>query len=105
MQVYQPIRKRRKKTLEELKHREGMIIKNVDKEGAEVILHVKHYIKESERQLNGTKHYRYLEHDLITENKATVNKVIAKYKNDKLDGRYISDRLKLESLRTPRFYI
>ena len=65
----------------------------------------KDYIKESERQLNGTEHYRHLQHDPTTENNATVNKVITRFKNDKLISNNASYALKVESPRTPRFYI
>ena len=40
---------------------------NSDKGSTVVILNVKDYIKESERQLNSTEHYRHLEHDPLTE--------------------------------------
>ena len=70
-----------------------------------VILNVKEYIKESERQLNNAEHYRHLEHDGKTENKATVNKVITKFKNDKLISSNVLNGLAVESPRTPCFYI
>ena len=60
MQVHQPIQKKEQKTLQELKHREDIVITNADKVGAVVILEVKNYIKESERHLNDTEHNRHL---------------------------------------------
>ena len=69
------------------------------------MLDVKDYIKESERQLIDTKHYRHLEHDLTTKNNAAVNKITTKFKNNNLISNNVSDGLKVESPRTPHFYI
>ena len=52
MQVHHPIQKE-PKAFEELKHRDDIVKTNADKG----------YIKESERQLNDTKHYRNLQHN------------------------------------------
>ena len=89
--------KKNKKGLEELKHREDIVITNAEKGGAVVRLDVKDYIKESERQLNDTKQDRYLEHDPTADCNAEVNKVIAKFKNDNLICSNVSDGLKVES--------
>ena len=89
---YTSLSKKKQKTLEELKHRE-------DKRGAVVILDIKDYNKESEKQLNNTEQHKHLEHDPTTENNATVNKVIARFKDEKLIGRNVSDGLKVESPR------
>ena len=69
------------------------------------ILDVNNCIKESERRLNDTKHYRYLEHDLPTENNVRVRKYITKLKNEKLISNNVSDGLKVESPRTLHFCI
>ena len=50
---------------------------------AVITLDVKDYIKESERQLNDTEHYKYLQYDSTTENKTIINKFITRFKNDK----------------------
>ena len=55
IQVHQ-LSKKSQKALKELKHREAIVVTNADKGGALVILDVKDYIKESERQLNNTEH-------------------------------------------------
>ena len=47
MQVHRPIQKNQK-ALEELKHREDILITNADKEGAVVILEVKDYNRNKE---------------------------------------------------------
>ena len=81
MQVLQPIQKKQN-ILKWLKHREDVVIANAEKGDTVVIIEVKDYIKESERELNDIEHYRHLEHDSTTEHSATVNKVIARFKND-----------------------
>ena len=101
---YTNLSRKEQKALKELKHREDTFVTNADKGGAVVILDVKDCTKESESQFNNTKHYRHLEHDLITESNATVNKVIARFKDDKLVSRDISDGLKVESSKAPRLY-
>lgn len=85
MQVHQPIWKNKKTASEKLKHREDIVTTNSGKEGAVVIIDVKYYIKESERQLYDTKHYRHLKHDITTENNATFNIVITRFRNDKFN--------------------
>ena len=69
------------------------------------MLNVKYYINESERQLSNTEHYRHLEHDPTIENSATVNEVIARFRNDRFIRNNVSHGLKVKSPRTPRFYI
>ena len=43
--------KKEQKTSEELKHIEDIVMRNANIRGTRVILHVKDYIKESEREL------------------------------------------------------
>ena len=66
--------------MDELKHREYIVIKNTAKGDAVVILDVKDYIIESERQLGNTKHHRHLQHDSKTENNTAINKIIRRFK-------------------------
>ena len=54
----------------------------------------KHYIHHTFR--HRTEHYIYLEHDSTRENNATVNKVITRFKSDKLISSNVSDGLKLD---------
>ena len=100
---YTQVSEKGQKALEELKHSEDIVIANTDKGDAVVILDAKDYIKESERQLNDTEHYKHLEHDATIGNKTTVNKVVARFKTKKLISSNVSDRLKVESPRTPSF--
>ena len=79
------------KALEQLKHREGIVITNAEKGSTVVILDVKVYIKEYERQLHNTEHLGHLEHDPTTENNAKVNKAITRFKGDKLISSTVSN--------------
>ena len=89
-----------KKVLEERKHIEDYVMANDDK-GGTVIKDVKDYSKEFERQLNDTKqHYRHLKHDPTIE-----NKVLTRFKNDKLISSNVWDGLKVESPGALCFYI
>ena len=88
------------KSLEELRHKESIVITNADKGGAVVILNVKEFIKESERQLSDSKHYRHLEHDPTTVNNAIVNKVMTIFKIDKLISSTVLDGRKVKYPRT-----
>ena len=56
------------------------------------------------KNLKDTEQYRHLEHDPTPENNATVNKVITRFKNDKLISNNVSDGLKVESPRRWFFY-
>ena len=93
------------KSLEELRHKESIVITNADKGGAVVILNVKEFIKESERQLSDSKHYRHLEHDPTTVNNAIVSKVMTIFKIDKLISSTVLDGRKVKYPRTTRIYM
>ena len=55
---------------------------------------------------NNTKqHYKHLKHDPTIENNAAINKVLTRFQNDKLVSNNVTDGLKVESPRTPCFYI
>ena len=93
------------KSLEELQHKEGIVITNVHKGGAAVVLNVKEFIKESERQLSDSKHYRHLEHDPTTVNNAIVNKIMTIFKIDKLISSTLLDGRKVKYPRTTLIYM
>ena len=65
-----------------------MVITNADKGGAVVILDVKNYEKQCERQLNNTENYKHLQ-------KATNNELVRKVENEKLAQKNIASGLKL----------
>lgn len=78
--------------MDELKHREYIVIKNTAKGDAVVILDVKDYIIESERQLGNTKHHRHLQHDSKTENNTAINKIIRRFKNVKVISKNVKSK-------------
>ena len=74
-----------------------MVITNADKGGAVVILDVKNYEKQCERQLNNTENYKHLQ-------KATNNELVRKVEHEKLAQKNIASGLKVISLQTPQFH-
>ena len=101
---YTILSKKEQNALQELEHRE-IVLTSTDKGVTVVILEVKDYTKESERQSNDTEHCKHPEHDPTTESNATVNKVITRFRNDNLISSNVSVGVKVKSPRTPRFYI
>ena len=81
---YSKLSERELKSLEDLKARDDIIITNVDNVGAVVILDGKGYVKECERQLNNTKHYRHLQQDSIVTSNKLVHNLIERFENEKL---------------------
>ena len=57
---YSNLSERERKSLEELKARDGVVITIAQKGRASVILDKKDYVKECERQLNNTENYKHL---------------------------------------------
>ena len=60
---YNNLTKNERTSMKELSEREDIIITKADKGGDVVIVDVKDYIKEAERQLNNTENYRKLQED------------------------------------------
>ena len=65
--------------MKELSERVNIIIAKADKGGAVVIVHVKDFIKQAERQLNDTKNYRKLQENAIATNIKLVNDTIKRF--------------------------
>ena len=59
--------------MKELSEREDIIITKASKGGAVVIMDVKDYIKETERQLNNTENFKKLQEDPTATNMKLVN--------------------------------
>ena len=64
--------------------RDGIIITNVDKGGAVVILDAKDYVKECGRQLNNTENYKHLQKDPTATNNEIVQSIIKRLENERL---------------------
>ena len=100
---YSKLSERELKSLEDLKARDDIIITNVDNVGAVVILDGKGYVRECERQLNNTKHYRHLQQDSIVTSNKLVHNLIERFENEKLIPQNITKGLKINSPRNSRF--
>ena len=92
------------KPLEEVKVRDEIVITNPDKRGAVVILDVKDYVEECERQLNNTGNYNCLQKGPTATNNELVHSVIKRFETEKLFRKNIAEGLKTNSPKNPRFY-
>ena len=70
-------------SMKELSEREDIIITKADKGGAVVIVDVKDYIKEGERQLNNTENYRKLQEEPTATNMKLINDTMERFKKQK----------------------
>ena len=92
-------------SMKELSEREDIIITKADKGGAVVIVDVKDYIKEAERQLNNTENYRKLQEDPTATNMKLVNDTIERFKKQKLINEKVAEGLKRNDSKTAKFYL
>ena len=84
---------------------EKIINTKADKGGAVVIVDVKDYIKEAERQLNNTENYRKLQEVPTATNMKLVNDTIERFKKQKLINEKVAEGLKRNDPKTPKFYL
>ena len=77
---YNILTKSEKTSMKELSEQEDIIITKAEKGAAIVIVDVKDYIKEAERQLNNTENYRKLPEDPTATNIRLVNDSIERFK-------------------------
>ena len=75
---YSNLSEREQKALKELKMRDDIVITNVDK-GAAVMLDVKDYAKEYERQRNNAENYKHLQKDSTATNNELVYNLIKSF--------------------------
>ena len=80
-------------------------ITKTDKGGAAVIVDVKDYIKEAERQLSNTENYRKLQEDPTATNMKLVNDTIERFKKQKLINEKVAEGLKRNDPKTAKFYL
>ena len=90
---YNNLTKNKRTSMKEPSEREDILITKIDKGGAVVIVDVKDYIKEAERQLNNTENYRKLQEDPT------------KNKKQKLINEKVAEGLKRNDPKTPKFYL
>ena len=78
---YNNLTKNKRTSMKELSEWEDIIITKADKGDAVVIVGVKDYIKEAERQLSNTENYGKLQEDPTATNMKLVNDIIERFKN------------------------
>ena len=83
---------------------DAILITNAYKRGTVVILDVKDYVEECERQINNTENYNRLQNGTTGANNELVHSVIKRFKTQKLFCKSIAEGLKINSPRNPRFY-
>ena len=91
--------------VKELSNHTDIIITKANKGGAIVVMGVKYYINEANRQLNNEDHYKILYKNPTTTNVKLVNDIIQRFKKQKLLKEKIADRLKVSNPKTPKFYM
>ena len=102
---YNNLTKNERTSMKELSEREDIIITKSDKDNAVVIVYIKDYIKEAERQLSNTENYRKLQEDPTATNMKLVNDAIERFKKQKLINEKVAEGLKRNYPKTPKFYL
>ena len=97
--------KQEERDLEDLAKRTDIIICKADKGGATVILDVKDYIREANRQLDDRNFYRKLDTDPTENHRDLVNHAIDTLHKYKHLEEKLSTGLKLSIARTPQLYL
>ena len=90
------------KPLEDVNVRDDIVITNADKGGAVVIMDLKNYVEECERQLNNAKNC--LQKGPTETNNELVHGVIKRLENEKLFSKNMVEALKINSPQNPPFY-
>ena len=94
-----------RQTLKELSSRDDIIITKADKGGATVILDVKDYVDEANRQLQDTQYYRQLNYNPTEDHANIICNTLDEMKNNNELDEDIAEGLKPIEPRTPRFYL
>ena len=102
---YNNLTKSERTSMKELSERVGITITKAEKGGAVVIVDVKDYIKQAERQINNTKNYRKLQEDPTVTNMKFVKNTIERFKKQKLINEKVADGLKRNDPKTPKLYL
>ena len=102
---YNNLIKSERTSMKELSERVGITITKAEKGGAVVIVDVKDYIKQAERQINNTKNYRKLQEDPTATNMKFVKNTIERFKKQKLINEKVADGLKRNDPKTPKLYL
>ena len=97
--------KEERDALSELKRRDDLIITKADKGGAVVIMDVKDYISEANRQLEDTTFYKKLKENPTTIHGERINNTIDRFKTEGLLNEKVAEGLKSVEPRTSKFYL
>ena len=97
--------KKELESLEELRNRQDLIFTKADKGGALVIMNVKDYISEANRQLDDIQYYRKLNDNPTAEYSQMVNATIDRYKVEGIITEKMAKGLKSEEPKTSKFYM
>ena len=82
------------KVIEELAKRKDIIITNLDKGGAVVIMDVEKYIEEANRQLSDKRNYKTLQEDPTLQHSNLVNDTIDRFQKEDLLSKKLGEGLK-----------
>ena len=99
------LNKHEEKALTDLMERTDILICNADKGGAVVIMDVKDYIREAERQLSDENFYKKIPNNPTSLHAELVNNAIDHLKNRNLIPEKVAQGLKVSNPRTPLFYL
>ena len=102
---YNNLTKEELDALDELQKRDDLIFTKADKGGALVIIDVKDYILEANRQLDDTKFYQKLTSDPTQIYSERINDTIDCFKSEGLLTNKVADGLKNHEPRTSKFYL
>ena len=94
--------KRNKKQWIKLSKRKDIIITNADKGGAVVIMDVKKYINEFNRQLSDKCNYKKLQEDPMLQRSNLVNNTIDWFQKENLLSKKLADGLKSVNPKIPK---
>ena len=97
--------KSERKALLNLQKRNDIIITKADKGGAVVILDIKDYIDEANRQLNDTNNYEQLDFDPTQLHTEKIKSDINNLKNENLLTLRTANSLLEEKIKTPEFHL
>ena len=89
--------------MDELRKREDLIFTKADKGGALVIMDVKDYVQEAERQLNEGNFYKKLPSDPTKMYAERINRTIDQFKEEGLITESVAKGLKKENPKTSKF--
>ena len=82
---------------------DDIIRSTADKGDAVVIQDVKDYIKEAKQQLNNKQCSREINHNPTGTNKKLIDQTTERFKKERLSKDKVTDGLKVENSRTPKF--